>query len=158
MYNENIADVESNIHLWFYTCIFISWCAVSSQSILKRTVPRLTKHDIHYSEVIMGTMASQITSLTIVYLAVDSRADQNFTLLAFVRGIHRWPLNSRHKWPVTWTMFPFDDVIMENWFPDRAVITVASSWTGKTVQYILQYYVKWRSLSICFLFRFSWIK
>ena len=32
--------------------------------------------------------------------------------LAFVRGIHRWPANSAHKWPVTRKMFPFDDVIM----------------------------------------------
>ena len=32
--------------------------------------------------------------------------------LAFVRGIHRWPVNSPHKWPVTRKMFPFDDVIM----------------------------------------------
>ena len=28
-------------------------------------------------------------------------------------GIHRWPVNSPHKWPVTRKMFPFDDVIME---------------------------------------------
>ena len=31
--------------------------------------------------------------------------------LAFVRGIHRWPVNSPHKGPVTQNMFPFDDVI-----------------------------------------------
>ena len=30
----------------------------------------------------------------------------------FVRGIHRGPVNSPHKWPVTRKMFPFDDVIM----------------------------------------------
>ena len=34
------------------------------------------------------------------------------TSLAFVRGIHRWPVNSPHKWPVTRKMFRFDDVIM----------------------------------------------
>ena len=34
--------------------------------------------------------------------------------LAFVQGIHRWPVNSPHKGPVTpQKMFPFDDVIME---------------------------------------------
>ena len=27
-------------------------------------------------------------------------------------GIHRAPVNSPHKWPVTRKMFPFDDVIM----------------------------------------------
>ena len=32
--------------------------------------------------------------------------------LAFVQGIHRWPVNFPHKWPVTRKMFPFDDVIM----------------------------------------------
>ena len=32
--------------------------------------------------------------------------------LAFVWGIHRGPVNSPHKWPVTRKMFPFDDVIM----------------------------------------------
>ena len=37
---------------------------------------------------------------------------QSSVPLAFVRGIHRWPVNSPHKWPVTRKMFPFDDVIM----------------------------------------------
>ena len=32
--------------------------------------------------------------------------------LAFVRGIHRGPVNSPHKWPVTRKICPFDDVIM----------------------------------------------
>ena len=32
--------------------------------------------------------------------------------LAFVWEIHRWTLNSLHKWPVTRKMFPCDDVIM----------------------------------------------
>ena len=32
--------------------------------------------------------------------------------MAFVWGIHRWPVNSPHKWPVTRKMFPFGDVFM----------------------------------------------
>ena len=59
----------------------------------------------HYNDVIMGAMASQITSLTIVYSTVYSGADQrkhqSSASLAFVRGIHRWPVNSPHKRPVT---------------------------------------------------------
>ena len=47
---------------------------------------------------------------------------QRSASLAFVRGIHRWPVNSPHKWPVTRKMFPFDDVIMENWFTFLSVI------------------------------------
>ena len=70
---------------------------------------------VHYSDVIMGAMASQITSLTIIYSTVYSGADkknhQSSASLAFVRGIHRWPVNSPHKGPVTWKMFPFDNVI-----------------------------------------------
>ena len=70
----------------------------------------------HYNDVIMGTIASQITSLTIVnstvYSGADQRKHQSSASLAFVRGIHRGPVNSPHKWPVTRKMFPFDDVIM----------------------------------------------
>ena len=40
------------------------------------------------------------------------RKHQSSASLALVRGIHRWPVNSPHKWPVTRKMFPFDDVIM----------------------------------------------
>ena len=52
----------------------------------------------HYDDVIMGTIASQITSLTIVYSTVYSGADQSkhqsSASLAFVWGIHRGPVNS----------------------------------------------------------------
>ena len=66
----------------------------------------------------MRVMAPQITSLTAVYLAVYSgvyqRKHQSSASLAFVRGIHRGPVNSPHKRPVTRKMFPFDDVIMHD--------------------------------------------
>ena len=42
----------------------------------------------------------------------DQRRHQSSVPLAFVRGIHRSPVNSPHKGPVTRKMFPFDDVIM----------------------------------------------
>ena len=64
----------------------------------------------------MNAIASQIASLTIVYSIVHSDADQrkhqSSASLAFVWGIHRGPVNSPHKWPVTRKMFTFDDVIM----------------------------------------------
>ena len=70
----------------------------------------------HYGEVIMGAIASQITSLTLVYSTVyldaDQRKHQSFASLAFVWGIHRG--HSPYKWPVTRKMFPFDDVIMKH--------------------------------------------
>ena len=70
----------------------------------------------HYYDVIMGEIASQITSIAIVNSIVFSHADQrkhqSSVSLVFVRGIHRRPVNSPHKWPVRRKMFPFNDVIM----------------------------------------------
>ena len=70
----------------------------------------------HYNDVIMSAMASQITSLTIVYSTVYSDADQrkhqSSASRAFVRRIHRWPVKTSHKLPVTRKMLPFDEVIM----------------------------------------------
>ena len=88
------------------------------QSDSSRVVPAsLCPHDdYHYGDVIMGAIASQITNLTIVYSTVYLDADhskhQSSASQAFVRGIHRGPGNSPHKWLVTRKMFPFDDVIM----------------------------------------------
>ena len=63
----------------------------------------------YYSDVIMGTMASLITSLTSVYSTVHSCADQrkhqSSASLAFVLEIHRRPVISPHKWPVTRKIF-----------------------------------------------------
>ena len=53
----------------------------------------------------MGAIASQITSLTIVYSTVytdaDQRKHQSSASLAFMWGLHRGPVNSPYKWPVT---------------------------------------------------------
>ena len=78
----------------------------------------------------MNAMASQITSLTIVYSivysGVDQRKHQSSASLAFVRGIHRWPVNSPHKGPATQKMFPFDDVIMTIMTIHHSGVTCAS--------------------------------
>ena len=89
-------------------------------------------------------MASQIASLTIVYSTVYSGADQrkhqSSASLAFVRGIHRGPVNSPHKWPVTRKMFPFDDVIMRRFFSSNIFRRIQLHCTGVyfTVTYKLQ--------------------
>ena len=85
-----------------------------------------------YDDVTMSLMASQITSLTIVYSTVYSGADQrklqSSASLAFVWGIHRGPVNSLHKRPVTRKMFPFDDVIMPAEHPSWDVNTIQGKW------------------------------
>ena len=71
----------------------------------------------HHSDVIMSVMASQVTSVSIVYSIVccdaDQRKHQSFASLPLVRGIRRRPVDSHHKGPVTRKMIPFDDVIMQ---------------------------------------------
>ena len=97
---------------------FITWTMISNfidtrQQWVNPTLPVRNplrwRHNDHDS-------APQITSLTIVYSNIYSGADQSkhqsSASLVFVRRIHRGPVNSPHKWPVTRNMFPFDDVIM----------------------------------------------
>ena len=64
----------------------------------------------------MSAVVSQITSFAIVnptvYSTANRRKHQSIASLAFVRGIHRWPVNSPHKRTVMLKILPFDDVIM----------------------------------------------
>ena len=75
----------------------------------------------HYIDVIMGPIAFQITSHTIVYSTVYSDADQrkhhSSASLAVVREIHRGPVNSPHKWAVTRKIFP---LTTSSWFTLRS--------------------------------------
>ena len=56
----------------------------------------------HYSDVIMNAICS----------SADLREHQSSASLAFVRGIHWWPVASPHKGPMMGKLFPFDDIIM----------------------------------------------
>ena len=92
--------------------LWYQWCHWPQQV----EAPRLPLTHLHYSDVIMSVMVYQITKVSIVYSSIcsgtDQRKHQSSTSLAFVRGIHRSPVNSPHKGPVTWKIFPFDHVIM----------------------------------------------
>ena len=101
--------------------LVMGYYASASETILKavcKTNPR------HYSDVIMNAMASQVTSVSIVCSTACSGTDQikyqSSTSLAFLRGIHRWPVDSTHKGSVTRKMFPFDDIIMVKPQPNTA--------------------------------------
>ena len=80
----------------------------------------------------MSAMASQITGVPIVCSTVCSGADQRkhqcSASLAFVKGIHRSPVDSPHKGPVTRKMLPFDDVIMWHWYSTFAGYLVWREW------------------------------
>ena len=75
---------------------------------------------------------------------VDQRKHQSSASLAFVRGIHRWSVNSPHKWPVTRKMFPFDYVIVVGHFVQTSIIY----WKIALPENL--------RLSICELFRHWW--
>ena len=81
----------------------------------------------------------------------DQRKHQIPASLAFVRGIHRWPVNSQHKWPVTRKMFPFDAVIM--------VILVFIIQRRHTIWYRVQHFTSVvhdnDDMCICFVVLFS---
>ena len=117
--------------------IIQSWdCFISIITIVK-TIPDYINSCIsdhfgsHYSDAIMGTMTSQITGACIVYSTVcsDQRRHQSSMSPAFARGIHRWPMNSPHEGPVTWKMFPFDDVII------RIYLHHLPIWSGLPMEY-----------------------
>ena len=139
-------DIINPETLWtpFHSMIWIIWiiCVINTNSVISsfpqlktskshvplirtgKYVPKLVVYSFVYnssilfniSDVTMSTIASQITSLTIVYSTVYSGPDQtkyqSSASLAFVWGIQRGPVNSPHKWPVTRKMFTFDNVIM----------------------------------------------
>ena len=81
--------------------------------------------DFHYIDVTMTTIASQITSLTVVYSTVYSDADQrkhqSSPSPALCVGNSPGPVNSPQKGPATRKMLPFDDVIMYNSNPSAGI-------------------------------------
>ena len=111
-----VRDTDDN-SVWLQNCLFIyfSMRGVSNVPLCYTTSwQESTYMEIalpHYNDVIMSTIASQITSLTIAYSIVYSDADQrkhqSSASLVFVRGIHRGPVNSSHKWQLRGKCFHF---------------------------------------------------
>ena len=125
-------------HMLFIPCLVFSWYIwdlslglnhqpLQSQGLYRYVILLIHSHvsssyncqhdgtaKMHCSDVIMSATASQITRPSIVCITVCSyqRRYQSSASLAFVMGIHRWPVYSPHKGPVTQKMFPFDDIIM----------------------------------------------
>ena len=117
----------------------------------------------HYSDVIMDTMASQTASLTTVYSTVYSgiyqRGHQSSASLAFVMEIHRWPVNSPHKGPVTRKRFSFYDIIMISqapnflplpcWVLPRNIFNTGITQVVKIFHRIKQVYLPWSIVLPC---------
>ena len=112
---------------------------------------------VHYDDVIMSAMASQITSHTIVYSTVYSDADprehQSSASLAFVWGIHRGPVNSPHKWLVTRKMYPFHDVVIV-WYCQRGA-TINTLYTEQNSRHFADDILKYTYMKNRIMIRFS---
>ena len=96
------------------------YCRISSYTLIYvRKLQQITM--THYNDVIMLAMTSQITSVSIVCSSVcsgsDQRKYQSSVSLAFVRGIHWWPMDSPHKGSVTQKVFPY--VMTSSWSHER---------------------------------------
>ena len=94
--------IKFHMNEWAFVSVLISCIVKPLGQLHGYSLSQLSFNNIYnYSDVILDTMASQITSLTIVYSTVYSSADQrkhqSSASLAIVRGIHRWPVNSAHK-------------------------------------------------------------
>ena len=89
------------------------WCSLVAVGItLVRALSLHWRHNERHGVSITAVSIVFSIVYSIVGSGTDQRKHQSSASLAFVRGIHRWPVNSPHKRPVMQKMFPFDDVIM----------------------------------------------
>ena len=152
-WNTYILHTHTYIYIYIYIYVYRNYSVKRSCLVCDHYVGLMNTNmhsranivrDKMVITVIMSKMASQITSVSIGFSTVCSGADQSkhqsSVSLAFVRGIHRWPVNHRHKGPVTRKMFPFDDVLM--WFSCMGVYRMFS--------FIRHYWnsMKWNQLYI----------
>ena len=100
LYSHIILYIVYHIIYIHYIFIFVMLIFVLRQgNITKKGTEKLSCPMHHYCDVIMGAIASEITSHDIVYSTVYSGADQrkhqSFASLAFERGTHRGPVTRK---------------------------------------------------------------
>ena len=85
-------DSQSSAHLYhatllqsLLTCLYIFQCLYPNPS-----------PSLHYNDVIMGTIASEITSVSVIFLIVSTGTDQSSESLAFV---DQWGLLGTGEFP-----------------------------------------------------------
>ena len=78
---------------------------------------------VHYSDVTMRLMTSSINIVSSICSTIcfggHQRKHQKSASLVFMRGIHRWPVDSPHKGPITRKMFRFDDVLVKHMYVNK---------------------------------------
>ena len=109
---------------WRGALMFSLICAWINSWAKNREANDLRRHRAHYDLIVLylGGFCNELEDPTIIVLACEKwyvpRSLSILFAVTFTAGrvrnciSHRGPVNSPHKWPVTWKMFPFDDVIM----------------------------------------------
>ena len=101
-YNRWATGMGHFVNLWFGSLALAIYIGLITVIVF----PCWRLDSLHYSDVIMGAIAYQVTSLTIVYSTVYSDADQrkhqSFASLAFVRGFHRGPGSNAENISIWW--------------------------------------------------------
>ena len=95
---------EGPLLQWLFKKCFAQYVATQCTPNLSTLLWRHNRHD--------GVSNHQPHECLFNRPGADQRKHESFASLAFVRVIHRRPVNSPHKWSVSRKMFPFDDVIM----------------------------------------------
>ena len=95
-----VKKMASNAEMFPFDDVIMNWFGLLSKS----NIPCCVKHHIYSNHI------NEI--LEMACSGADQRKHQSSASLAFVRGMHRWPVHSPHKGPVTGKRFPFDDVIV----------------------------------------------
>ena len=106
-----------------------------------------------HSYVLMSAMAPQTTGVSIVCSGADWRKHQSPASLVFVRGIHRWPLESSHKGSVTWKCFHFmtsSRNVPWVWIIEAFVFCLSSKWWPKLLMLCIY-------INVCGAYTRNWL-
>ena len=119
--------VMPNIHTALLCFVLLGWSMVLQNSSVVfvhimevcciRTGALVWLFQRHYNDVIMSTISFRSIHqphdcLLKRLFGWRSKKTSKLPVTGLCAGIHRWPVNSPHKGPVTRKMFPFDDVSM----------------------------------------------
>ena len=111
--------------------------------------------DIHYNDVIMTTIASQITSLMVVYSIVYSDADQrkhqSSASLAFVWGIHRDRWIPRTKGQLRGKCF---HLMTSSWIIHQKIrqnFESVGRWITSAPRLLLSWVTKWSNSQVIYV-------
>ena len=100
--------MDTDLQYWIYIFAFPKWPTGATENL-----------PLHYSDVMAR------------WCLKANHGKHQSSSLAFVRGIHRGPVNSPHKRPVTRKMYPFDDIFMYAYIIVETILTNASQTNKK---------------------------